>query len=226
MAPFEGVIKRGYVEPGDQVTKGQLLASMDGQSLRYELAGITAELNQAQKKREIELSSRNIPASLLADLEALRLAARKSQLEHQQNQIEIRSPFDGVILSGSLEHSEGASVEMGKILYEVAPLDSLKIEVSIPADEIAYAKTGQRARVWIDGLESESIVGQITRIHPRSQLGDGKNVFIAEVTVENPHERLRPGMHGHARIDCSARPLAWNLFHKPWHFITSRLTWW
>jgi len=226
VAPFDGLVKRGFVEPGDVVAAGQLLAKMDGQPIRFELAGVTAELNQASRKREIELSGRNVPASLLADLESQRLQARKDQLEFQQEQIEIRSPFDGVVLSGSLERAEGASVQTGKVLFEVAPLDSLKVEVSIPAEEMALARVGQSARVWIQGLENQSFTGTISRIHPRSQLRDGQNVFVAEVTVRNPDSRLRPGMQGQARIDCAARPLAWNLFHKPWNFITSRLTWW
>ena len=226
VAPFDGLIKRGYVEPGDLVKEGQLLAMMDGQSIRFELAGITAELNQASRKSEIELSGRNIPASLLANLESKRLTARKNQLEFQQDQIEIRSPFDGIVLSGSLERTEGASVKTGKVLFEVAPLKSLKVEVSIPSEEIAHTKVGQSTRIWIEGLESQSFNGTISRIHPRSELRDGRNVFVAEVTVDNPDERLRPGMQGHARIDCRSRPLAWNLFHKPWNFVASRLTWW
>ncbi|MGI9518413.1 MAG: efflux RND transporter periplasmic adaptor subunit [Pirellulaceae bacterium] len=226
VAPFDGLVKRGHVAPGDYVQQGQLLAEMDGQSIRLDLAAVGAEFNQSLKQREIELSRRNIPESLLADFEAQRLAARKDQLEFRQGQIEIRSPLDGYVLSGSLEHAEGASVETGKVIYEVGALESLKVEIAIPAEEVAWVEPGQSTRIWIEGLENQSFRGVISRIQPRSELRQGRNVFVAEVIVTNPYARLRPGMQGHARIDCRARPLAWNLLHKPINYLTSRLTWW
>ncbi len=226
VAPFEGLVKRAFAQPGDLVERGQRLAEMDGQSIRFELAGIVAEINQAGKKREIELSSRNVPESMLADLESQRLVARRQELEFQKQQIDIRSPFTGIVLAGSMERAEGASVQQGEVLFEMAPLKSLKIEIAIPSEEIAHVEVGQNTRVWIEGLESQSIVGRVDRIHPQSVLRDARNVFIAEVTVENPDDRLRPGMQGRARIDCNSKTLGWTLFHKPWHYIASRLTWW
>ena len=226
VAPFDGLVKRGFVRPGDIITAGQLLAEMDGQQIRLELASVVADANKSRKQREIELSSRNVSASLLAGFETERLQAKQQQLEAQQEHIEIRSPLDGVVVSGSLEKSEGASVRTGDVLFEVAPLESLKIDVAIPASEIAHVRVGDHTRVWIDGMESKSFSGNIERIHPQSELRDGRNVFVAEVTVENQHQLLRPGMQGHARVDGPSRPLAWNLFHKPWNYVTSRMTWW
>ena len=64
--------------------------------------------------------------------------------------------------------------------------------------------------------------------HPRptSELRDGKNVFVAEVVLHQPDPRLRPGMTGTVRINCDSSPLFWNLFHRPWDWAASRLTWW
>lgn len=226
VAPFNGTIERGYFEPGDKVKSGDLLAEMDDQEIRYELAGIRAEKRQAMKQREIQLAERNVGSSLLSDLESKRLAARQSLLEHQKQQVEMRSPIDGIILSGSLERSQGVSVELGKVLYEVGPLDQLKIQISIPAEEISHVEVGQNARVWIKGLENQSFIGEIGRIQPRSELRDSRNVFVADIRVENSEGLLRPGMEGSVRIDCDSKPLIWNLFHKPWEYIVSRITWW
>ena len=226
VAPFQGQMERGFAKPGDEVKAGQLLARMDGQSIRWELASVTAEQQQAAKKREIELADRNVTASLLSQLESTRLTARTRLLQHQQEQVEIRSPIDGVILSGNLERTQAAAVDTGEVIYEIAPLNEMRIEVTVPAAEITYVNVGQNVRIWVDGMAGKSFEGEIERINPRSELREGKNVFVATVTLANDLDMLRPGMTGSVRIDGDRYPIAWNLFHRPWEYVTSRLTWW
>jgi multidrug resistance efflux pump len=226
IAPFDGLVKRGFVQPGDLVQQGQLLARMDGQSLRFRMASVSADLAKAHKQREIELSHRNIPKSLVAEFEAKSLESEQQLLQFQEQQIEICSPINGIVLSGNLEKAEGASVDKGQILFEVGPIDALNVEIAIPAEEIAQVNAGQNVRVWINGFESESFTGNIESIAPRSELKDARNVFIAQLKIENPNGRFRPGMKGDIRIDCRRHTLFWNLFHKPWNYVMSRVTWW
>ena len=226
VAPFQGQIEKGFAKPGDEVQPNQLLARMDGRSIRWELASVFAEQQQAAKQREIELADRNVTASLLSQLESNRLVARTRLLEHQQQQVEIRSPIKGVVLSGSLERTQGAAVDTGEVIYEIAPLDQMRIEVPVPAEKITYVSVGQEVRIWINGMSGKSFTGQIERLNPRSELREGKNVFVATVTLNNENDLLRPGMTGTIRIDGDKYPLAWNLFHGPWEYLVSRLTWW
>ncbi|WP_342190390.1 efflux RND transporter periplasmic adaptor subunit [Stieleria varia] len=226
VAPFEGQIEQALVQPGDNVAAGDLIATMDGQSLRFELASVMAEQRQAAKQREIELAQRNITASLVSQLESERLAARASLLQHQLNQLEIRSPIDGVVLTGSTEQATASAVDTGDVVYEIGSLDRMRVEVAIPAEEIAHVQVGDPIRIWLTGLTGESFDATVQRIRPESELGDGRNVFIATVTLDNPDDRLRPGMKGTVRIDCERHSLAWNLFHRPWDYLVSRMTWW
>ena len=130
------------------------------------------------------------------------------------------------MLSGSLERAEAASIKTGQVLFEIGPIKPMRIEIAIPADEIAQVKAGLNTKIWIDGQEELPVEGQISKIHPRSETRDAKNVFIAEIEFANDDERLRPGMKGSVRIDGEKRTLGWSLFHKPINWVRSRLTWW
>ena len=226
VAPFDGHIEVGRVEPGDPVVAGQILAEMDGRALRWELSGVTAEREQSLRTREMELSSRNVPKTILAELEFDRLASEESVLKYKRDHLQIKSPTDGIVLSGSLERAEAASVETGQVLFEIGPVKPMRVEIAIPSHEIAQVQTGDSATVWIEGQEDRPIEGEIKRIHPRSETRDAKNVFIGEIEFPNDSERLRPGMKGSVRIDCNYRSLGWSLFHKPMNYVRSRLTWW
>lgn len=226
VAPFDGQIEAGMVEAGDLVTAGQVLAEMDGRTINWELYGVLAERQQSLRTREIELSERNVSETILAELEYDRLVSQEEILQHRRDHLKIKSPIDGVVLSGSLERAEAASVETGQVLFEVGPVRPMRIEVAVPSDEIAQIREGYEAKVWIEGQEDRPVEGKIMRIHPRSETRDADNVFVAEIEFPNEDERLRPGMKGSVRIDGEKRSLGWSLFHKPVNYLRSRLTWW
>ena len=225
VAPFDGIVEKGFVKPGDEVFPGDPLAHMDGKMIQWELSATVSELDKYRKQHKIELAKRKIPESLLSKLELQRLDAKQQSLQYQRDNIRLRSPIHGVVLKGSLERAEGASVSKGEVLYEIAPVDQLRIEIFVPAEEIPYVAEGMNAQVWIQGREQSPIHGKIARIYPQSEIRNRKNIFRCEIQIDNSDGRLRPGFKGTARIDGPKNSLAWNLFHKPWGFLKSRLGW-
>lgn len=226
VAPYDGTIARGFVRPGDTVEAGTVLAEMDDRMLNMELSGVSAEHLKAVRKQSIELADHNISKLQLAALEAERLAADESLLRFRQQNLQIRSPIDGVILSGSTERAEAASVRRGQVLFEIGSLQQQRIEVEIPSTEIACVKVGQPATIWVEGLEGHALEGKIERIQSQAELRNGKLVFVAEVPfVANSSQPLHPGMRGSARVDGDRHSLAWNLFRRPYELLRSYCAW-
>ena len=172
----------------------------------------------------MELFDRNIPKMFLAELENERLTAEEKILNFKRENLQIKSPVDGVILSGSLERAEAASVTTGQVLFEIGATDTIKIQVAIPAEEIAQVKVGHDATIWIQGQEDRPLDATIARIQPRSEIRDARNVFVAEIEIENLDERYRPGMKGSVRIDGEKRTLGWSLFHKPVNWVRANFS--
>ena len=105
---------------------------------------------------------------------------------------------------------------MGQTLFEVAPLDDMVVEISVPQREITHLQEGQKVRVRLDAFPGRTWHVQLTNIQPRSEVRDQQNVFIGDGTLENADQQFRPGMNGRAKIVTSRRSLGWILFHKPW----------
>jgi len=224
VAPFAGQIIEGHAEAGDFVSAGQVLAELDGRTIRWDLFGVSAEREQSVTSRRMELSERNIPKAILAQLENERLEAKQEVLRYKEEHLQVRSPIDGIVLSGSLERAEAASVETGQTLFEIGPVKPMRIEIEIPANEVAQTQPGFPVSIWIDGQEDNVIEGEILKIRPRSTTRKAKNVFIAEIEFPNEDERLRPGMEGTVRIDCERRSLGWTLFHKPMNWLRANFS--
>jgi hypothetical protein len=217
VAPFAGVFEKSLVRPGDVVESNQKLARMDGRELRMELAGVVADFQRAKKSRDVNVAAGKTGASQIDILEMQGLDQKRQLLESRIENLDIKTPTAGIVVSGDLERSEGAPVTSGQALYEIAPLDRMIVEVEIHDEDIAQVEIGQKVSVRLEAYPGMAWSGQIDKIHPRSEIRDSKNIFIAEVSLPLGGETLRPGMKGSASITTASHTLLWNLLHKAWY---------
>lgn len=223
--PYEGRLEQALTEPGEIVKKGELLARMDGRDIRFEIAGLTAELQRTEKDADAALAAFDTAASQIAGLEAKRLQLQIDVLQQRLENLEIRSPVDGIVMGGDPRKLEGARLSMGETLIEVAPVDEMVVELSISDDDISHVEKGQEVSYRLSAHPWRTLEGPISLIHPRSETRDNKNVFIAEVALKNDGQEIRPGMYGRAKIRADYHPLGWNLFHKSWEHLVTWLAW-
>jgi multidrug efflux pump subunit AcrA (membrane-fusion protein) len=174
---------------------------------------------QARTERDQAMDARDNGARKLAELEMERLDLKIRLLRNREQQLVIASPMDGVVLRGDLEDAEGAPVESGQTLFEIAPLDPINLELSILEEDLHSVELGMPVKARLDGYRGRPVTGTITRITPRSEIRDSENVFVAEVEISNTDGALRPGMNGRARITSRIRPLGWIWFHKAWYAL-------
>ena len=216
-APFEGTLERALVEVGDTVTEGQLLARMDGKEVRWELAGNAAEYERAAKERDAHLADQKFGEAQLARLQMERLGLTTRLLEHRSENLEIRSPIDGIVVSGELKRAEGVRLSLGQTLFEIAPLDRMIVEVEIPESELAHVPPQTDAVIRLEAYPDQRLTGPLKRICPRAELRNKQQVFIGEVELPNDTGQLRPGMRGRVALPAGNSTLGWRLFHRAWN---------
>ena len=213
------------MQPGDGVEKDQVLARMDGREIRWELGTLSAELKHAEKEHDTALAAQDTASAQLARLDSERLQLEIGMLEERLGKLDVRSPIQGVVISGDPKESEGARLSMGETILEIGLMDDVTVELAIADEDVSYVKPGQSVRFRLIAQPHVRHEGEIVRIHPRSEQRGTANVFVADVKLLNPDSTLRPGMEGTARVTTARHPLAWNLFHKAWHSVRYRLGW-
>ncbi|VAX09916.1 hypothetical protein MNBD_GAMMA26-1454 [hydrothermal vent metagenome] len=224
-APFAGVLESSNVRPGDLVSAGDPLARMDGREIDWKLNTLLAEQQKAVKKRDVSIATRDTPSAQMAKLEIARLDAQKELLTHRKQNLIITSPIDGLVITGDLRREEGSPLKIGQRLFEIAPLDTMLAEVAVPAADVAYFQNNMPAEIHLESFPSRTWQQPVVDLHPRSVVLDGKNVFIAEVKLDNPDGLLRPGMSGRAQLIGEPQYLWWVLFHRPWERLVTWIFW-
>jgi multidrug resistance efflux pump len=221
-APFDGYLKTVLVEPGSIVrANDDVLATLDTAELRLELAAARAELAGCLKQVAAAMRDDKTAEAQIAQARADKTAAEISLLEHRIAQAKVASPLAGVVVKGDLKRQIGAPVKQGEVLFEVAPLESLRAVLSVPEDSIADVIEADRVaragggeidgRLATAGHPEIRLPFVVERINPLAEVVKDRNVFKVRVRLTEPEgvEWLRPGMEGAGRIDIEKRSYAW-----------------
>jgi hypothetical protein len=210
-APFDGFLKEVYVEPGDAVVGGKtVLAQLDTADLRLQQASAMAERATHVQESAKAMGEAKIAEAQIADAAANKATAQIDLLTHRIEQARIVAPVDGVVLTGDLKRQLGSPVQTGKTLFEVAPVQALRAELSVPESEIADMKVGQEGEFIATAMPSTHVRFIVERIDPVAVVLKQHNVYTARARlVGDVPTELRPGMEGLAKVSIGQRRYAW-----------------
>lgn len=222
-APFDAQLAQCFVKPGDVVEIGQLLASFEGVEIASEIESLTAERKRIQQQHDSAIAKGEASVASEATLELRRITGRLDMARQRMQRLELRSPIPGVVVSGDLEESVGASLAIGERLLEIAPLDRMAAQIYIDESDISLVSAGQLTTLRFEGVAGSEFETSLARVFPRAEMVEGKNVYVAEGEIAGDSASLAPGMRGRAHVYEGWRPLAWTLFRKP--FLAVRRLW-
>jgi hypothetical protein len=207
-APYNTYIEAVFVEPDAEVKAGQtVLAKLDTDLLEQKLAAARAEMATFVKQADTAMRDGKTVDAQIAQAEADRVAAQITLLEYQIERATIISPIDGVVIAGDLTQQLEAPVSQGDVLFEVAPLESLRAEMLVPEDRINDLQSDEplQGELAVAASPGDYIRFEVERINPVAELVDQRNVFRVRIRLLEDRPGLRPGMEGIAKTHVGRR---------------------
>ena len=214
VAPFEGYIAESLVRAGDTVKKGQVLCRLDEKDLKLEQTKLTSEREQLLRKHRQAMAAQDRATMGVIAAQVNQAQAQLSLVEEKLARATLVAPFDGIVVSGDLSQLLGTPVELGKVLFEIAPLDAYRVILKVDERDIAYLNTGQRGELALSGIPNEVMPFAVKQITPVSTPQEGRNYFRVEAQIDNASARLRPGMEGVGKVSVGERRLIWIWTHS------------
>jgi RND family efflux transporter MFP subunit len=213
-APIAGFIKSSDVRAGDTVKEGQVLARLDDRSLQLELKKWLGEENKVKKAYQEALAKRARTELSILRAKADQITAELSLVRERIERTELKAPYAGFVTSGDLSQSLGSPVEIGEVLFEVAPLQEYRAAIEVDERDMAGISNNKTGQMVIAALPGEPKPFVIQQVLPVAISGEGNSYFRVEATFEDDAIDLRPGMEGIARIEMGDRKLLWIWTHK------------
>lgn len=199
-SPIDATLLTAHVRPGDLVKQGQALLELDGRPLRIELEALTAEIDEATKDEDIALAGGEIAQAQLAGLRRQTLTRRRDLIADRLGKLIVTSPIDGVVIQGDLQHSLGTPLEIGQTLLEIAPSDSVEIELEVPEVEIGYVDQMTPVQLWFPAVGQTRFETTVAIVYPSATIREDENVFIAMTPM--------PGSNQSPRLDAAREELS------------------
>lgn len=190
-----GTVEGVYIEEGQHISKGQLIARLDPTQARSAYYAAKAALAQASDacRRMKELHDKgSLPDIKWVEAQSALDQARSAEhiAAKALADCNLYAPFSGVIADKSVER--GQNVAPGSPVGRLVTVGELKVKVSVPETEIDGIALGQQATVSIAALGGRSYAGKVSEkgivADPMSRSYDVK------IRISNSDGKLMPGM--------------------------------
>jgi Cu(I)/Ag(I) efflux system membrane fusion protein len=93
---------------------------------------------------------------------------------------------------------QGAAVEPGATLFQLADFKSVWMIAEVPETQAAWIKTGNPAEAQVPALPGERFEGKVDYLYP--ELTQATRTLKVRVVFNNPRQHLRPGMFATAHL--------------------------
>jgi len=232
-ARTSGYLKQWFVDIGQHVTKGELMATIETPELDEQLQVAQADLKSAQadlnlanttSARYTNLLKLNSVSQQETDVAVSGAAAKRAAVEAAEANVrrlsqlqsfeKIYAPYSGIVTQrntdiGDLINAGSAtSNNTAKELFHIASVNQLRVFVAVPEVYAPDIHNGDIATLTLDEYPGQVFTGIVTR--NSGSIDPSSRTLNVEVDVINHNEKLLPGAYVfvHFKIPVQSRELS------------------
>lgn len=197
------------------VRKGQLVAEIDPTLYRATLnqaegelahARATLTLKQQNLARKTALFPVNAVSKFDLDVANAEVAQAEAQLNIRQAVVEsaranldfcrITAPVDGIVISRRVDLGQTVIAAMTTpVLFNIAQdITRMNINASVSEADIGLVDVGQAVEFTVDSYPEDTFRGKVVQVRKAPVTSQNVVTYETMITVDNPDQRLFPGM--------------------------------
>jgi membrane fusion protein, multidrug efflux system len=219
-AEVGGSVTEVKAELGQQVKEGQLLVRIEEGGVRDAFRSAQAAVKSAENdldvaRRQVERSRKLVEAGALAktDFETAqstaagadaRLADARARLAQARKQLDatsVNAPIGGIVSERAV--SEGDVVAPGTPLFTVIDPSSMRLDASVPSDQLSALKVGTPVQFQVRGYPDQTFQGKIEGIAPAADPVTRQIPIL--VSIPNPESRLVSNLFAEGQVAADQR---------------------
>ena len=224
--PFDGVLETIHVRPGDAVKEGDVLASMEQQSLQsqmdmaaQEMAIVQSALSRVQRESLASPDKKMNLTELQEEIESKKIAY--DYAKDLKSRSEIRALNDGIAVFADANALRGKPVHTGDKIMMVADPSEYELLIRVPVDSMVPVKSDAPVKFFLNVAPLGGHKADIRSIgYQATPDADGLLTYKILATLEDNGKDLRIGWKGTAKIKGDWTTLSYTILRRP--FIALR----
>jgi membrane fusion protein (multidrug efflux system) len=198
-----GVLISVFVQEGQEVTKGQALATIDDGGMSEQLAQLNAnaQLAKTTYERQKRLWNQKIGSEIQFLQAQTSYEAQKSAVNQLKNQLEkatINAPFSGIIDNIFKEKGTVVAPGAGSEIFRILNLSNMYIETDVPETYIGNITENKAVEV------SFPVLGEIVHSKIRqvgNYINPNNRSFKIEIGVPNLNGKVKPNLTAKLKLN-------------------------
>lgn len=211
-----GYLKKFFVDIGQHVTQGQLMAIIETPEVDQQLQVAEADLKSAQANLSLADTTAQRYQNLLksdsvskqeTDVAVSGAAAKRASVEAAEANVRrlqqlqsfehVYAPFSGVVTARNTDIGDlidaGSGSAQPKDLFRIAATGKLRVFVAVPEIYAPNIHDGDAATLTLDEYPGQQFTGRIAR--NSNAIDMASRTLNVEVDVDNPQNKLLPGAY-------------------------------
>jgi len=233
---INGVIKNIYVEPNQQVKKGQKLFSLDIITLKnkYEQAEKEYSITQERFRKAYQHAyDTDLNRKLISESREQLLILRHDILKAKENlryskeildRSVITAEKDGIVVFSNPKEWLGRPIKIGDRVMLLANLNEKQLDIDLPVDNLIDLQSDADVNFYSSVNPLEPVKAKMHFISKKAALNDKERLSYYAVAYFNKDQKLpRMGIRGTAKIYGKKVTVFYYLFRRPIYFLRRTL---
>lgn len=199
IAPIDGIVESIEVKAGDQIIKGQTLATLDDHELQIQQQKLESESLQNEQSFAKALAGHDRVEVTRLKEQSSQINAELTQIALQRNKMVLVAPTDAVVLSATLDDYLGATISAGETLFSLGSIESHRLVLNVSEYDVQYVQIGQEVGLRLSANPSHILAAEVVAIMPLVVASAGVNTVQVHAKIVEDVS-LRPGMQGLGKI--------------------------
>jgi putative peptide zinc metalloprotease protein len=233
----DGKVKEVYVQEGERVATGQILARMENPEIEAQRRRISDEFSLVSSELRINEYQYDAVQAAEAGRERTRLRSELGVAEDRQRSLELIASADGVVATPQLDQKQGEFLEAGDVFCQIVNRTTLRARILVHDWDFQDIRSGAPVVLKVEAFPFTTYSGTVQQILPAAAKDqpiaaheklqhfgqDLTNYLTIIVSIENRDGQLREGMTGTAKISAKSHPLAWSALRNMWRWLRAQI---